>query len=146
MVKGVEFRFSKLDEMWEVLKFIGNSCGSYRFTVADQSLCSKGVDVTIPHEFDSAFFNEMVHQQMVPERLVIHAYPIGERFHLIDDFMTFYRSPCAMIILMYDCWYMEIYCKDYSWSKTLLCLGEKLIGAQAREIESVVDYRRDFYI
>lgn len=78
--------------------------------------CYIGNDSLFPpdvNEIDGTILKELLNKE---EYLVIFAdlkaYPKGKIVSDIDSYEEFLKSDCQLVLLISDCFYCEIYCKD----------------------------------
>ena len=143
---GMECEFSKLTEIWEFFNFPGIHFGTGYFSVADAAVYSKGKRIALPSEFGPSFFQELIQCCFVCERLVLQLYPANSPTSEIDSYTDYIQSNCKMVILMCDCYYLEIYCKDHVWLQTLLHTAKEMPGVIVKEKYEDTDPRTRMYV
>lgn len=138
----------KSDDGFDIfLRFMDASIDldGYYFAVVDASLVYKGAKFIIPAQLSQ---NELKNLQysLVAERLVLHLYPIGVDAQEIDVYNDYIKSKCEMIVLIYDCDYLELYCKNQAWLDYILHLAENLPGVAVEKKYADSDSRTRMYV
>lgn len=143
---GIECAFLKSSDIWEFFKFSGIEFGTSSFSVADSSVFSGEKRIDLPETFAPGYFQELNRRSFVGERLVLHLYPAGAAPVEINNYDDFDKSLCEMVVLMYDCYFVEIYCKNQNWLQTLLQTAESIEGAEVYKKYKETDRRTVFYV
>lgn len=119
---AVECEFEKLEDFWRFFQFPGIDFSSYIFLNVDYDVYSHGAQIYVPPVFNSTYLNQVIQQEFVAEHMILHLYPaslsleqVAEQMASIDKFQDYIQSDCQMIVLVYDCLYVEVYCKDHTW-------------------------------
>ena len=143
---GIECIFPKKGDIWNLFAFSDISFGDFYFSVVDAAVFSHGRRIELPEKFAPAFFQELVQQSFASERLVLHLYPKMASFDEIVNYVDFLKSECEMIVLMYDFYYVEIYCKNRLWLHTFLRTAKDIPGAIVKEKDEKTDPRITMYV
>jgi hypothetical protein len=109
---GIECVFTELDDFWYCFEAIARCFDNFKFNVVDNIIFSKGYRICIPDQFDSNYIYHLINLSFVCDVFLLHSYVgdvIDENIETYEDFLL---SNCEMIILVYDCWNMEVYIKD----------------------------------
>lgn len=143
---GIECRFPELSAIWEFFEFSGIEFGSREFVAVDAAVYSKGIRITLPYSFKPSFFQELIDNCFVAERLVLHLYSDLISSKNIDNYQEYLKSNCEMIILIYDCFYVEIYCKKNIWLEKLYQTAQKISGVIVSKKYEDTDTRTAMYV
>lgn len=146
MFCGIECRFSKLTDFWDFFEFSGIEFESNIFYVRDEFVLSKGRRISLPKKFSFEFIKELVEASFVCDRLVLHLYPDDKVSQDICYYSDFTKSDCKMIILIYDCYNVEVYCKNNKWLETLLVNARKTSNTIVTKIYKDTDSRTQMYV
>lgn len=144
---GIEIEFSALTDIWTFFASSAFAFEKYFFHVEDASIFSKGKRMDIPLKFTQEYLEKMVQSSFVVERLVLHVYPNNTKPSTIDDYKDFQKSYCEMVVLMYDCYFTEIYCKDQSRIHSFITFCNNSIpSAVVQEKYEGREMRTAFYV
>ena len=147
LCRGIECVFNEFSSILKFFESISNSnWGEYYFFVVDQSIFSQGKRVNIPREFSPPYIEKLVQQSFMCERLVLHLYPRSENFVCIDNYKDFLASNCELIILAYDCCYIDVYCKNQYWLKEISRTARSIPGTIVAEKYTNTDRRTSMYV
>lgn len=118
MIRGVEFLVPQTDPdiLHQVLGCI--DVKSYDWEVSEKDIDTWG------YFYDKLRYSgeEFAKKIKEPLRIIaikIMAYPVGETDDEPMYYEDFLRSKCRLVLIMYDCQYTEIYCKDAQMSMLL---------------------------
>ena len=143
---GIECEFKDVEDVWKFVQFSGIDFGTRYFSVVFASVLSEGRLIVLPDTYDSTLFQELIRHRFASGGLVVHLYPAGAPKEKIDSYDDFLRSACEMIILMCDCFYVEIYCKNAAWLQTLLRTAKEIPGTSVCEKYVDTDTRERMYV
>lgn len=138
---GFECVFSRKSDVWNFFNFSGIVLDHYYFRVADASVFSHGRRIEILERFPPGYIQELIKKSFVGESLVLHLYPENTDYAEIDNYQDFLKSRCEMIILLYDFYYLEIYCKNQIWINKLMHTVLNTPGALVEEKHEETDTR-----
>lgn len=117
----------------------------YYFSVADASIISHCRFMEILDTFQAGYFQDLINMSFAAEYLVLHLYPENTASVQIDTYDDFLKSDCEMIILLYDIYYLEVYCKNQIWLQKLLNHVINTPGARVEEKYEETDPRTIMY-
>ena len=138
--RGIECVFSDFSSILNFFESISSrDWEEYHFKVVDYSIFSHGKRIDLPKEFSPFYIKQLV-------RLVLHLYSGKEDYQDIDNFEDFLNSVCEMIILAYDCCYLEIYCKNQHWLEEILHAAHSIPGTIVVEKYADNDGRTSMYV
>lgn len=143
---GFECVFSRKSDVWSFFKFSDIVLDHYYFCVADASVFSHGVRIEILKRFPASYFQELIQKSFVGEGLVLHLYPENADYEEIDNYEDFLKSKCEMIVLLYDFYFLEIYCKNQIWIQKLMRTAINISGAVVEEKHENTDSRTTMYV
>lgn len=143
---GIECEFLSSSDVWILLASIDFAGDSHYFSLVDASIYHNGRRIAIPNQIDSDLFRYACQQSLVAERLVLHVYPVDTIPKEIDTYSDFLQTSCAMIILIYDCCFLEIYCKNQTWIEVLWNNARKIPGAVITKKYPDSDSRTIMYV
>ena len=143
---GIECVFKNKSDIWNIFSFPNIVLEHYYFRVADAAIFSQGRRIEILKKFTPCYFQELIRKSFVGERLVLHLYPENANFERIDNYNDFLKSKCEMIILLYDFYYLEVYCKNQEWIQKLLNTAANAPGAIVEEKYVDTDDRTIMYV
>lgn len=143
---GFECVFSRKSDVWSFFEFSDIVLDHHYFRVADASVFSHGLRIKILERFPSSYFQELIQQSFVGEGLVLHLYPENADYEEIDNYEDFQKSNCEMIILLYDFYYLEVYCKNQTWIQKLMHTASNTPGAVVEEKYEETDTRSTMYV
>ncbi len=143
---GFECVFSRKSDIRSFFNFSDIVFDHYYFSVADASVFSHGRKIEIPERFLPNYFQELIQKSFVGERLVLHLYPKNADYEEIENYEDFQKSKCEMIILLYDFYYLEIYCKNQTWIQKLIHTASNTQGAVVEEKYEEKDIRTTMYV
>lgn len=143
---GFECKFSRIGDVWKFFNFSDIVIDHYYFRTVDASVFSHDSFIEILEKFPPSYFQELVQKAFFGERLVLHLYPETADFEEIDNYTDFLKSNCEMIILLYDFYYLEIYCKNQMWMKKLMHTAINTPGAVVEEKYENTDTRTTMYV
>ncbi len=144
---GIRIEFSTLTDIWTFFASSKLAFEKCYFHVEDAAIYSNGKRMAIPLKFTQEYFEKLIQYSFVAERLVLHMYPDNTMPSVIDDYKDFQKSHCEMVILMYDCNFVEIYCKDQSLIQSFITLCNNSIPAAViQEKYEGTDLRTVFYV
>lgn len=141
---GFECEFAKTSDVWGFFAFPDIEFDHYYFKVVDADIFShcKG----IVEEFHASHFQEMMQKFFVGEALVLHLYPENTNYEEIDSYEDYLKSKCEMIILFFDFYYMEVYCKNQTWLQKLMHTAINIPGTIVDEKYENTDTRTTMYV
>ncbi len=123
---GMKCIFENSDDVLEFCRFSNMDFGSHYFSVMDDySVLSKGTWTEIPERFQPSYFETLIQKFYTIEAIVLHLYPAGVIPEEIDFYQDFVQSNCELILLIWDVAYVDIYCKNEEWLRTLLSNAEQ---------------------
>lgn len=144
---GIEIEFLTLTDTWTFFASSAFAIEKYFFHVEDASIFSKGKRIDILLRFTQEYLEKMIQSAFVVERLVLHMYPNNTMPSTIDDYKDFQKSRCEMVVLMYDCYFAEIYCKDQSLIHSFITFcNNNIPSAVIQEKYEGRDMRTAFYV
>lgn len=143
---GFECEFSKKSDVWNFFNFSDVVLDCFYFSVADAAVFSHGRRIEILEKFLPSYFQELIQKSFVGERLVLHLYPENADYEEIDNYEDFLKSKCEMIILLYDFYYLEIYCKNQIWIQKLMHTAINTPGAVVEGKYEETDTRTSMYV
>ena len=143
---GFECEFTKKSDVREFFNFSEIGLDRYYFKVVDDAVFSHGKRIEIMENFSVNYFQEMIEKSFVGERLVLHLYPKNTDYEEIDNYEDYKKSKCEMIILLYDFYYLEIYCKNQAWIQKLMHTASNTPGAVVEEKYEETDTRTTMYV
>ena len=143
---GFECVFSKKADVWRFFDFSVLELDRYYFCVVDAAVFSHGKRIAIPEKFAADYFQELVQWEFVGEGLVLHLYPENADYQEIDYYEDFLKSNCEMIILLYDFYYMEVYCKNELWLNSLMQTAMAIPNAVVEKKYEHTDTRTSMYV
>lgn len=123
MIRGVSFEISQTttDTLWKILSCINieNFCW---FNIEDQN--ETWSDVKGSAFFDSNYYDGMIFKKHIQSKhyivfLKLQAFLQGEKFSNVHTYEEFLFSNCKILLLVNDCRFVEIYCKDEFVSKSI---------------------------
>lgn len=117
---GFECLFSKKTDVWNFLTFSALKLDHFYFKVVDAAVFLCGRRIEILDQFLPSYLHELNQMSLAGERLVLHLYPENTSYVEIDNYKEFQKSECEMIILLYDFYYIEIYCKNQVWLQKMM--------------------------
>ena len=143
---GFECVFSKKSDVWNFFNFSDVTLDPFYFIVTDASVFSHGRRIEILKKFPTSYFQELIQKSFVGESLVLHLYPENAGYEEIDNYEGFLKSKCEMIILLYDFYYLEVYCKNQVWLQKLMHTAIDTPGAIVEEKYEDTDTRTEMYV
>lgn len=143
---GMECKFATGSKVWEFFEFSEFALESYYFYVVDAFVYSDGVEIKLPDRFKAEYFKELIRQSFVGECFVLHLYPESAFPEEIETYQDFLQSECEIIILMYDCCFVEVYCKNNSWLQLFLKKARSIDGTVVEEKYTLTDARTIMYV
>jgi len=142
---GVEcYHSSNILDALYVINHPGNELNDYYFNVVDKSVYLYGKEIDIPNTITPIWLQSA--KLCIAERLVLHLYPIGKSPEIIDTYSDFLKSRCEMILLIYDCYYAEIYCKNILWLNTIFDTLQKDPQVSVHKKFESTDTRTTMYV
>ena len=120
-IRGFNIEFSSPDQFNIVDLFLSIHLEDFLFYTDDASifyckpLSPLDNKVHIPQTFDFTYLRSLFNQKILVERLALFLYRKGSVPEEAHSYESYLASKCQMIILAYDCFYLEIYCKKQEW-------------------------------
>ena len=143
---GFECVFAKKADIRNFFRFSNIELDHYYFSVADAAVFSQCKRVEILEKFQPSYFQELIQMTFTAERLVLHLYPGTTDSEEIDTYEDFLKSNCEMIILLYDFYYMEVYCKNQLWLNSLMQTAMAIPNAVVEKKYEHTDTRTSMYV
>ena len=143
---GLECKFLKKSDVWSFFDFSDLALDKYYFQVVDAAVFSNRTRIKVLEKFQHRYFQELIKQSFVGERLVLHLYPEATPCVEIENYEDFSKSKCEMIILLYDFCYMEIYCKRRLWIEQLIHKANNISGSVVERKFEETDPRTTMYV
>lgn len=147
---GFECIFSKKEDVWQFFDQPTDIGTRFYFSVVDSIVFGKGGffdgRLHIAPIIAPSYFQTMIQQSFMSEILVLHLYPQNASPCRIDTYEDYLNSPCEMIILLYDCCYLEIYCKNQSWLRTMIDKAKEIPDVTFAEKYEDTDPRSVMYV
>lgn len=143
---GFECEFLKKSDVWDFFMFSNLVLDRFYFRVAEAAVFSHGRRIEISENFLPSYFQKLIQKSFVGESLVLHLYPEGADYEEIENYKDFQRSKCEMIILLYDFYYLEIYCKNQMWLQKLMHTAINTPGAVVEAKYEETDTRNVMYV
>lgn len=145
--RGIECVFSNFNSILSFFESISNrDWEEYHFKAVDYSIFSHGKRIYLPKEFSPSYIKQLVQQAFMCERLVLHLYPGKGNYESIDNYEDFLDSNCELVILAYDCCYLEIYSKNQHWLEEILHTAHSIPGTIVAEKYADSDGRTSMYV
>lgn len=118
MIRGVEFLVPQTDPdiLHQVLDCI--DVKSFDWEVSERDIDTWGYFYD-KLRYSGEEFAEKIKEPHCIIASKIMAYPVGETDDEPMYYENFLRSKCCLVLIMYDCQYTEIYCKDARMSMLL---------------------------
>lgn len=123
MIRGLSFRISQKIDVPLFNIFTGiNIEDYYWFCVPDQEEvwnekgCMPFFEKTT---YTGKEFSDLIKQECYVIFLKLQAYPSKTNYYNIRSYNEFEESGCQLLLLIYDCEFVEIYCKNENDSKTI---------------------------
>jgi len=144
MNRGVSFRIPQVvgDVLWQILKCINveNYCW-YNLISQNEAWSyennSKGNAFFLESDYyDGKSFWQNIHTKYYIIFLKLQAYFENGVFFDIHTYADFLRSDCQLLLLIYDCEYVEIYAKS---EKTIKAIFENAIANNYVEIKYITE-------
>ena len=143
---GFECIFSKKYDALEFFRSFNFLPELYHFHVVDAALFFERKRVEILKEFTANYFQELFDSHLVGESLVLHLYPNNTPFSEIDSYEDYLESPCEIILLLYDFYYLEVYCKNQEWLQYLFCTAKNIPNTRIERKSEDTDPRTTMYV
>lgn len=139
MVRGVSFKAIPSSYMlYQILKCISIE-KYYWYNIDSQSEVwdkSRGTTFFEKEIYDGKSFFKRINVDHFIIFLKLQAYFTNSSFVDIHNYEEFKRSDCQLILLIYDCQYVEIYAKNQTVSKEIL---ENALTNHYTEIQYITD-------
>lgn len=139
-IRGISFKVPQ--QKTDVLPSILNGIGAEKLcwhSIPDQNeawtLPDRSDYLTEPCYYGAAFLSAIQEPHFIIF-LKLQAYPTKERFEELHTYEEFLKSDCAVLLLIYDCEFADIYLKDAEILRAVKCNAEK---AGFREITILTD-------
>lgn len=143
---GMECKFATVSKVWEFFEFSEFELESYYFHVVDASIFVNGTEIKVPNRFKAEYFKDLIRHSFVGECFVLHLYPESAFPEQIETYHDFLQSECEIIILMCDCYFVEVYCKSNLWLQLLLKKARSIEGTTVEEKYTLTDARTIMYV
>lgn len=143
---GIECVFSQISDIWDFFDFSDMVLDGFFFKTIDAFVYSNGKRIDVAETFSSDYFHELIKKKFVGELLVLHLYPENAFTEDISNYKHFVQSKCEMIILLYDCYYLEVYCKNKLWLQKMINKAVHQPGTIVEKKYEETDTRTSMYV
>ena len=109
---GFEARFKRIEDIKEYLAFIVKKYDDRNLAVTDCLIYPRKYQSEIPFSLDSQTLCRMNTDKASFEALKMEAYPDKASSAKIETYDDYKKSSCGLLLLIYDMFVIEIYCKD----------------------------------
>lgn len=123
MVRGVEFEILQktADTLWEMLNCI--NIETYKWYIIDSQEEvwneEQNEDFFTTQDLSGKDFAEKIHSNHYIVFLKLQAYLTDGVFSDVQTYDEFLKGDCKILVLVNDCEYVEIYCKDRTISEVI---------------------------
>ena len=125
---GIEYEFETPNHTWDFLNLLNIDYGSKKyFRVYYDVIYSNWSDdiIVLPTKIEPSYFHNL-EKPLVIEELILHLYSENSIESEIETYDDYINSDCEMVLLIYDCAYLEIYCKDELLRERLFTLADNI--------------------
>lgn len=140
MIRGVSFEIPQepADTLWQILSCV--NIEKYRwFSIENQEEVwdeHKKDDFFNKNFYEGKAFAKYIQSKHYIVFLKLQAYFISDEFSKVCTYDDFLYGDCQILLLVNDCEYVEIYCKDNSISKAIY---DNALSHKYKNVEYITD-------
>lgn len=116
MIRGISFEVpqSTTDTLWKILQGADIQQFDWYVVQAQTEVWDKpfGTDFFTQAAYKGPAFSKRIRDDHFIVFFKLQAYPHSENFQNISTYETFVQSDCQLLLLVYDCSFVEVYVKS----------------------------------
>lgn len=148
MLRGISFTLVKDTDFWDIIRFIGRKCSYWRVVAGQTEVWDRTDDSDFfTHEnYTTGDLQDIMLKNGYIIFLKMVASAISGKIPDVEDYGELLKSDSAFVVLVNDCVFVEIYCKNEADAEELLSQMNCMGYADAELITDLNDRRKRFCV